>query len=49
MRNLPEKVRRPDALGSHVVGNTPDAYRSFQPAEIESWRRVVQTANIRAD
>ena len=45
----PENVQRLNAIGFDVVGNTPDEYRSFQLAEIERWRRVVQTANIRAE
>jgi tripartite-type tricarboxylate transporter receptor subunit TctC len=45
----PESVQRLNAIGFDVVANTPDEYRSFQLAEIERWRRVVQTANIRAE
>jgi tripartite-type tricarboxylate transporter receptor subunit TctC len=45
----PENVQRLNAIGFDVVGNSPDEYRRFQVAEIERWRRVVQTANIRAE
>ena len=45
----PENVQRLNAIGFDVVGDSPDSYRRFQIAEIERWRRVVQTANIRAE
>lgn len=45
----PESVQRLGAIGLDVVGDSPDSYRRFQIAEIERWRRVVQTANIRAE
>jgi tripartite-type tricarboxylate transporter receptor subunit TctC len=45
----PENVQRLNAIGFDVVGDSPDEYRRFQVAEIERWRRVVQTANIRAE
>jgi tripartite-type tricarboxylate transporter receptor subunit TctC len=45
----PENVQRLNAIGLDVVANSPDEYRSFQTAEIERWRGVVRTANIRAE
>jgi tripartite-type tricarboxylate transporter receptor subunit TctC len=44
-----ETVQRLNAIGFDVVGNSPDEYRNFQQAEIQRWRQVVQTANIRAE
>ena len=45
----PETAQRLGAIGLDVVANSPEAYRAFQVAEIERWRRVVQVANIRAE
>jgi len=45
----PETVQRLNAIGFDVVANSPDEYRRFQQAEIDRWRQVVQTANIRAE
>jgi hypothetical protein len=32
-----------------VAANAPQDYAAFQRAEIERWRRVVQTAGIRPE
>ncbi|MBR0650533.1 tripartite tricarboxylate transporter substrate binding protein [Roseomonas terrae] len=45
----PESTQRLEQIGFTVVANSPEAYGQFQRAEIERWRRVVQTAGIRAE
>ena len=36
-------------LGFDVVASSPEEFASFQVAEIDRWRRVVQAGNIRAE
>jgi tripartite-type tricarboxylate transporter receptor subunit TctC len=45
----PESVQRLEQIGFTVVAGSAEAYSTFQRAEIDRWRRVVQTANIRAE
>jgi tripartite-type tricarboxylate transporter receptor subunit TctC len=45
----PETAQRLEQVGLSVVANTPQEYAAFQRAEIERWRRVVQTAGIRPE
>lgn len=45
----PETTQRLEQIGFTVVANTPDAFGAFQRAEIDRWRRVVESAGIRAE
>lgn len=45
----PESTQRLEQIGFTIVANSPEEYGRFQRAEIERWRRVVQTAGIRAE
>ena len=45
----PESVQRLEQIGFTVVASSAEEYSRFQRAEIERWRRVVQTAGIRAE
>jgi tripartite-type tricarboxylate transporter receptor subunit TctC len=45
----PETAQRLDQIGLSVAANAPQDYAAFQRAEIERWRRVVQTAGIRPE
>lgn len=45
----PEATQRLEQIGFTVVAGSAEEYGRFQRAEIERWRRVVQTAGIRAE
>ena len=45
----PESRQRLEQIGFTVVAGSAADYSTFQRAEIERWRRVVQAANIRAE
>jgi tripartite-type tricarboxylate transporter receptor subunit TctC len=45
---VPEVARRAADLGLDLIGSSPDAFASFQRAEIERWGAVVRRANITA-
>lgn len=45
----PESVQRLEQIGFTVVATSATDYGTFQRAEIDRWRRVVQAANIRAE
>ncbi|MXP65673.1 tripartite tricarboxylate transporter substrate binding protein [Roseomonas sp. M0104] len=45
----PEVRPRLEQIGMTVVANSPEEYGKFQRAEIERWRKVIQTAGITAD
>ncbi|HWL82572.1 MAG TPA: tripartite tricarboxylate transporter substrate binding protein [Roseomonas sp.] len=45
----PEVRPRLEQIGMTVVGNSPEEYGKFQRAEIERWRKVIQTAGITAE
>ena len=45
----PEVVRQIERLGSAPATMPPAEFASFVHAELETWRRVVRAANIRAD
>lgn len=45
----PESVQRLEQMGFTVVASSAADCSAFQRAEIERWRRVVQTAGIRAE
>ncbi|MGK7870265.1 Bug family tripartite tricarboxylate transporter substrate binding protein [Falsiroseomonas sp. E2-1-a20] len=45
---VPEVARRAADLGLDLVGSSPDAFATFQRAEIDRWGIVVRRANITA-
>jgi tripartite-type tricarboxylate transporter receptor subunit TctC len=45
----PESTQRLEQIGFTVVATSATDYGTFQRAEIDRWRRVVQAANIRAE
>jgi tripartite-type tricarboxylate transporter receptor subunit TctC len=45
----PDVMERAKALGLDLVGSTPEAFASFQKAEIAKWGEVIRTAKIKAD
>jgi tripartite-type tricarboxylate transporter receptor subunit TctC len=45
----PESAQRLEQIGFTIVANSPEEYGRFQREEIARWRRVVQTAGIRAE
>ena len=46
---LPDVKERLDALGYVVRVGSPEEYSSFVQSEVDKWRRVVKTANVRVD
>lgn len=45
LRN-PDVAERLLATGVEPVGNTPRQFAAFAAAELEKWKRVIQTAKI---
>jgi len=46
---LPDVKERLDALGYVVRVGSPEEYSGFVQSEVDKWRRVVKTANVRVD
>ena len=46
---LPEVREKLAALGTDIVGNTPEEFAVFQKAEITKWARVVKTSGARVE
>jgi tripartite-type tricarboxylate transporter receptor subunit TctC len=46
---LPDVKERLDALGYIVRVGSPEEYAGFVQSEVDKWRRVVKTANVRVD
>ena len=45
----PDVVRRLQELSAEPVGNTPAEMAAFMKEEVERWRRVIQSANVKVD
>ncbi len=45
----PDVVRRLQDLSAEPVGNTPVEMAAFMKEEVERWRRVIQSANVKVD
>jgi tripartite-type tricarboxylate transporter receptor subunit TctC len=45
----PETGRRLAEIGSEAVGSTPEEFAAFQRAEIERWRKVIETGGIKPE
>lgn len=46
---LPDVVRRLAELSAEPVGNTPAEMAAFMKDEVERWRRVIRSANVKVD
>jgi tripartite-type tricarboxylate transporter receptor subunit TctC len=45
----PETERRLSEIGFEAVGSTPEEFAAFQRAEIERWRKVIETGGIKPE
>lgn len=45
----PDVVKRLQDLSAEPVGNTPVEMAAFMKEEVERWRRVIQSANVKVD
>ncbi len=45
----PETERRLAEIGFEAVGSAPEEFAAFQRAEIERWRRVIETGGIKPE
>jgi tripartite-type tricarboxylate transporter receptor subunit TctC len=45
----PETERRMAEIGFEAVGSTPEEFAAFQRAEIERWRKVIETGGIKPE
>ena len=45
----PDVVKRLQDLSAEPVGNTPAEMAAFMKEEVERWRRVIQSANVKVD
>jgi len=45
----PEATQRLEQIGFTVVANSPEEYGAFQRAEIDRWRKVIETGGIKPE